>query len=32
MEYVRKRTLWIFVYYRVVLGIFLIGLWVHNRP
>jgi undecaprenyl-diphosphatase len=31
LEYLRKRTLWVFVYYRVVLGIFLIALFMHNR-
>jgi undecaprenyl-diphosphatase len=31
LEYLRRRSLWIFVYYRVVLGIFLIALFMHNR-
>jgi undecaprenyl-diphosphatase len=31
LEYLRKRSLWVFVYYRLVLGIFLIALWNHNH-
>jgi undecaprenyl-diphosphatase len=32
LEYLRKRSLWVFVYYRVVMGIFLIALFWHDRP
>jgi undecaprenyl-diphosphatase len=31
LEYLRKRSLWAFVFYRVVLGVFLIMLYTHNR-
>ena len=31
LEYLRKRSLWVFVFYRVVLGVFLLGLFIHNR-
>jgi undecaprenyl-diphosphatase len=31
LEFLRKRSLWVFVYYRVVLGLFLIGLYWYNR-
>jgi undecaprenyl-diphosphatase len=31
LEFLRKRSLWIFVFYRVVLGVFLIVLFTHNR-
>jgi undecaprenyl-diphosphatase len=31
LEYLRKRSLWVFVVYRVALGIFLIALFTHNR-
>jgi undecaprenyl-diphosphatase len=31
LEFLRKRSLWVFVFYRIVLGVFLIGLWWNNR-
>jgi len=31
LEFLRKRSLWVFVFYRIVLGVFLIGVWWHNR-
>jgi undecaprenyl-diphosphatase len=31
LEFLRKRSLWVFVFYRVVLGIFLIVLFTHNH-
>ncbi len=31
LEFLRKRSLWVFVYYRVVLGVFLIVLWKNNH-
>lgn len=31
LEFLRRRSLWIFVFYRVVLGIFLIALYLHNH-
>jgi undecaprenyl-diphosphatase len=31
LEFLKKRSLWIFVFYRIVLGLFLIGLYWYNR-
>jgi len=31
LEFLRKRSLWVFVFYRIVLGIFLIVLYTHNH-
>jgi undecaprenyl-diphosphatase len=31
IEFLRKRSLWVFVFYRLVLGAFLIGLYWHNH-
>jgi undecaprenyl-diphosphatase len=31
LEFLKKRSLWIFVWYRMVLGVFLLVLWAHNR-
>jgi undecaprenyl-diphosphatase len=31
LEFLRKRSLWIFVWYRMVLGVFLLVLWANNR-
>jgi undecaprenyl-diphosphatase len=31
LEFLKKRSLWIFVWYRMVLGVFLLVLWANNR-
>lgn len=31
LEFLKKRSLWVFVWYRMVLGIFLLVLWANNR-
>src|SRR5438445_585863 len=31
IEFLRRRSLWVFVFYRLILGAFLIGLYWHNH-